>query len=91
MSYSSSEVRSDSLMLSSKDADWSRPGIIDDHAYFDDPGRPSFSDRSLCVVEKPNWSILAIAAERRAFRDFRKGNRECKVYLQHNVFRKKIS
>ena len=41
-------------MLSSKDADWSRPGIIDDHAYFDDPGRPSFSDRSLCVVEKPN-------------------------------------
>ena len=73
MSYSSSKVRSDSLMLSSKDADWSRPGIIDD------------------VVEKPNWSILAIAAERRAFRDFRKGNRECKVYVQHNVFRKKIS
>ena len=70
MSYSSSEVRSDSLILSSRDADWSRPGIIDDHAYLDDPGRPSFSERSLWVVEKPNWSILAIAAERRAFKDF---------------------
>ena len=70
MSYSSSEVRSDSLILSSRDADWSRPGIIDDHAYLDDPGRPSFSERSLWVVEKPNWSILAIAAERRALKDF---------------------
>ena len=47
LSYSSSEVRSDSLILSSRDADWSRPGIIDDHAYLDDPGRPSFSERSL--------------------------------------------
>ena len=72
-------------MLSSNDADWSRPGIIDDHAYFDDPGRPSFSDRSLCVVEKPNWSILAIAAERRAFRDFHRRIRECKVSVQHNM------
>ena len=54
-----SEVRYSSLKLSIRDADWPRSGI-DDYVYFDDSGRPSFSERSLWGVEKPNGSILAM-------------------------------